>query len=270
MLAASLLLIIHPASPPVAAASKPDKDQERLNKTLQKHWDKLHPNAKRGATPEAKAAWDSLKPEHQAAIKRLVHRTIAKEKKKFEKNRKDQQANLKSWNDVIAKEKKDGKEGEDTTLTYVGAKGKRQSINAKKRDGGLKPNTAISGASAQNRTAQPKMRMVKASASKSQPEWGAGWQSAPSSVPFKKASLLKTHAGAMPDDVDADGDGTPDSFENALADAFTPTYHVSQSETDNFSTFEDYVPQTVKGRFGQTPISHFRVVPLGIKTNNLT
>lgn len=61
---------------------------------------------------------------------------------------------------------------------------------------------------------------------------------------------------------DGDHDGLPDSFENAVADAFAPSYHVSAGETDNYSTFEDFVPQTVKQRFGQTPVSHFRVLPL--------
>lgn len=61
---------------------------------------------------------------------------------------------------------------------------------------------------------------------------------------------------------DGDQDGLPDNFENAVGDNFTPYYHVSQYETDNYSTFENFVPQTVKDRFGQNPVSHFRVVPL--------
>ncbi|MEA2205751.1 MAG: hypothetical protein QOE77_2527 [Blastocatellia bacterium] len=61
---------------------------------------------------------------------------------------------------------------------------------------------------------------------------------------------------------DGDQDGLPDNFENVVADNFTPYYHVSQYEADNYSTFEDFVPLTVKGRFGQSPVSHFRVVPL--------
>ena len=46
------------------------------------------------------------------------------------------------------------------------------------------------------------------------------------------------------------------------ATTFTPNYHVSGGETDNYSTFEDFVPMTVKRRFGQNPVSHFRVLPL--------
>lgn len=66
---------------------------------------------------------------------------------------------------------------------------------------------------------------------------------------------------------DADGDSLPDSFENQLADEFTPFYHVSAGETDNFATFYDSVPQTVKDRLGQNPASHFRVKPLGFGTD---
>jgi hypothetical protein len=74
---------------------------------------------------------------------------------------------------------------------------------------------------------------------------------------------------------DGDNDGLPDNFENVVADNFTPFYHVSQGETDNYSTFLDSIPQTVKARFGQTPVSHFRVVPLSgnsgpIRFNNVS
>ena len=61
---------------------------------------------------------------------------------------------------------------------------------------------------------------------------------------------------------DGDNDGLPDSFENALADAFTPNYHVSAGDTDNYATFENFVPLTIKQWFGQNPVSHFRVLPL--------
>lgn len=61
---------------------------------------------------------------------------------------------------------------------------------------------------------------------------------------------------------DGDNDGLPDNFENNVGDNFTPFYHISQGEWDQFATFQDSIPQTVKTRFGQQPISHFRVVPL--------
>jgi len=61
---------------------------------------------------------------------------------------------------------------------------------------------------------------------------------------------------------DGDNDGLPESFENALADGFTPAYHVSQSEPDQYATFHDSPILNVKQRFGQTPVSHFRVLPL--------
>jgi hypothetical protein len=66
-----------------------------------------------------------------------------------------------------------------------------------------------------------------------------------------------------PSGTDQDNDGLPDAFENQLADAFTPYYHVSTGETDNFATFFDYVPETVDQRLGPHPLSYFRVKPLG-------
>jgi len=66
---------------------------------------------------------------------------------------------------------------------------------------------------------------------------------------------------------DGDQDGLPDNFENSLANAFTPEYHVSYYETDNYSTMQGSVPQTLKKQFGQTPVSHFRVTPVTITTN---
>lgn len=65
---------------------------------------------------------------------------------------------------------------------------------------------------------------------------------------------------------DADLDGLVDSFENSLADGFTPFYYVSGGENagTGFARFNDSVPQTVSQVFGSTPpISHFRVKPLG-------
>lgn len=66
---------------------------------------------------------------------------------------------------------------------------------------------------------------------------------------------------------DADSDYLTDHFEDRLADAFTPFYHISGYEVDQFATFNNSVPQTVKQRLGQTPISHYRVQPLGFDYN---
>lgn len=71
--------------------------------------------------------------------------------------------------------------------------------------------------------------------------------------------------------VDNDGDGLNDSFENNLADGFTPYYHVSGGENagTGFARFNNSVPQTVSQVFGPTPpISHFRVKPLGFFSRN--
>lgn len=66
---------------------------------------------------------------------------------------------------------------------------------------------------------------------------------------------------------DGDQDGLPDNFEDSLANAFTPQYHTSYDEPDNYATMQDFVPQTLKRAFDTTPISHFRVTPVTITTN---
>lgn len=68
---------------------------------------------------------------------------------------------------------------------------------------------------------------------------------------------------------DLDQDGFPDSFENELANGFTPYYFVSAGEKagTGFASFNNSLPQTVSQVFGATPpISNFRVTPLRHQT----
>lgn len=71
--------------------------------------------------------------------------------------------------------------------------------------------------------------------------------------------------------VDSDSDGLPNSFENSLADGFTPSYYISGGENagTGFASFFNSVPQAVDQVFGSTPpISNFRVTPLGFFSRN--
>ena len=81
----------------------------------------------------------------------------------------------------------------------------------------------------------------------------------------RKATFRKL--SAAPQGGDADFDGLPESFEDALAENFTPIYHTSAGDVDNYSTFHDFVPQTVKDRFGLNPVLYYRVTPLYIRYN---
>ncbi len=68
---------------------------------------------------------------------------------------------------------------------------------------------------------------------------------------------------------DGDADGLPESFENQVADAFTPFYHVSGGEAPGtgFALFADQVPLAIQQNLPPTPpVSHFRVKPLGFGT----
>jgi hypothetical protein len=74
------------------------------------------------------------------------------------------------------------------------------------------------------------------------------------------------------DSTDGDGDGLPDDFEQNLADAFTPVYHVSAGEAPGtgFAIFQQNVPtemvQSVTGPV--PPVSYFAVTPLGAATTS--
>jgi hypothetical protein len=87
---------------------------------------------------------------------------------------------------------------------------------------------------------------------------------------FAVCTEFQDHLAALSNAAynDADGDQLPDHFEDRVADAFTPYYHISAYEVDNFVTFNNSVPQTIMQRFGQTPISHYRVQPLGFDYND--
>lgn len=82
------------------------------------------------------------------------------------------------------------------------------------------------------------------------------------------ASVVITTNGTSGQGTDADNDGLPETFENAVADAFTPVYYVSASEPDQFSTFvPNTITQIVQTNYGQSPVSHFRVQPVGFAYN---
>jgi IPT/TIG domain/Bacterial Ig-like domain (group 2) len=67
--------------------------------------------------------------------------------------------------------------------------------------------------------------------------------------------------------ADLDHDGLPDAFENQLAAEFTPFYHVSGGDPDNFATFLNQVPEVVDQLLGPHPFSYFRVQPLSFATS---
>ncbi len=65
---------------------------------------------------------------------------------------------------------------------------------------------------------------------------------------------------------DLEGDGLPDDFENAVADAFTPVYHVSNGERagTGFARFADSTSLSIVQHLPAVPpASHFRVTPVG-------
>ena len=87
-------------------------------------------------------------------------------------------------------------------------------------------------------------------------------------APEPASAIASAASAASPASVasDADGDGLPESFENQVADAFTPFYHVSGGEAPGtgFALFANQVPLAIQQNLPPTPpVSHFRVRPLG-------
>jgi hypothetical protein len=63
--------------------------------------------------------------------------------------------------------------------------------------------------------------------------------------------LISRPLGAAPEPLalegpDSDGDGLPDAFEKALADAATPAYFISRAEPNRFSVFADDPNQRIE------------------------
>jgi hypothetical protein len=251
------------------SGAKTETKEERLAKGLKANWDRLPPQAKLGASPEAKAAWDSLTDQQREFIKSKVHSAIGKEKEKLTKDKEARKAAVKRW-------KESRKEGDDdSTLSVVGKDGKSKTVKAKRREAVTLEDDSAS-ARAVDKKENGGVRSLKAEARKPagaqkaaapwDEQWAADAYLAHSKkAPFKKASFGKP--SAAPQGGDADFDGLPESFEDALAENFTPIYHTSAGEVDNYSTFHDMVPQTVKDRFGQNPVLYYRVVPLYIRYN---
>lgn len=275
--------------------------------------DKLPASIKRGATPEAKAAWDKLKPEERERVKTNVHKIFEEAKAKAEKNKKDRKkGKIKSWKDII-----EGKHANtasdntvvDATLLFSDKTGGNHSlVMATEQEVAQRPeDPCIEDPSLCDPGNQPPQVSITASptsgtaplavnftANASDPDgyitsyywdFGDGQTASGASVShtyqtagnftasvtvsddygnWAGASVVITTNGTPQQGTDADGDTLPESFENELADAFTPIYHVSQYEPDQFATFvPNSVQQIPQALYGQSPVSHFRVKPLG-------
>lgn len=94
----------------------------------------------------------------------------------------------------------------------------------------------------------------------------AGKVSDPASAALRTAEGTVTSAPVSARGFDDDIDGLPDAFENGVADAFTPEYHISAGERPGtgFGILANGVPQqTIVPLPPVPPVSNFRVQPLG-------
>lgn len=219
---------------------------------------KTHPKAVIGSTPERRAAWEKLSPEQQAKVLEKFSTIIQEAKAKAAKEKRGQKP------EVI-----------ETELAFTDKDGKRQIVKGKEREASRSPADSQTSESLRCFDCEPCIECEPdpclnnpslcepdpclSNPSLCQPD------PTPTPTPVPTPTPIPTPTGA-----DADGDGLPESFENTVADAFTPFYHVSTGEQPGtgFARFGDFVPQTIQQVFNPIPpISHFRVKPVGFRSD---
>ena len=218
--------------------------------------DKIPASVRRGATPEAKDAWDRLTPEQREDIATKINKAVsdAKAKREAEKaEKKAEKAERKTWKDILK-----GKETDalpDSPLYFTDKQGGNgKVVHGKEREESAAP---VSG--------DPGVAPMMCYDCDPCPDCGIDPDPTPYPTPYPTPTPTPTPPPTG--GPDADGDGLPESFENSVADSFTPIYHVSAYETDQFATFANSTTQMVQQRLGQTPFSYFRVQPLGFAYN---
>jgi len=214
----------------IGSGQNPNAGPKGAESPRSKYKHKLPRNAVPGSTLERRAAWENLTADQKQKL-------FAKIRPHLEEAR------------AMASKMEDPGEGDEFTPLLVDKQGSRKKETwrrQKKGDRTLLPTPAS------NEKATSPGQGAQASISTSK----------------KENSRLRNHAGPL-FQSDADGDGFSESFENQLADLFTPIYHISTNEPDHFAFFGDFLPQTVIQTVSPyTPISHFRVTPLGFANNN--
>lgn len=211
---------------------------------------KMHPSAVIGSTSERQAAWEGLTPEQKATLLEKFRTIVEKSK---------QEISQETRKDV------------DSTLAFTDDNGQRQLVTAKTRE--------VSRANVETEAleepvtcfdcvpcpeCEPNPCLINPSLCDPPPSPTPTPSATPTPTPNPTPTPPHTRGR------DEDEDGLPETFENAVADAFTPFYHVSAGERPGtgFATFGNFVPQTVQQSFGSVPpISNFRVKPLGFRTD---
>lgn len=256
------LLITMSANGFTTTAQQSNKEQDPFAtpRAKQKEFlDNLPESIKRGASPEAREAWEKLTPQQREEVKTRVDKIFAEAKEKAEKEHKDkgakpaQKVERKAWKDIM--KGKQTSNGIDVTMRFTDQQGGEKFIKAKEEEG-------VVAAQSEERsvvTAQrPACDYCEEPCYDCDPDPCYDCYPTPTPTPTPAPT---------PTGEDADGDGLPESFENQLADAFTPIYHVSGYESDHFATFANSVTQTIQQRLGPNPFSYFRVTPLGFAYN---
>jgi hypothetical protein len=211
--------------------------------------DKIPPGLQRGASPEAKEAWEKLTPEQRAEVKARVDKSIEEAKARHDREKEEKRAQKverKNWKDIL--KGKDAESIPESPLYFTDKHG----------DGGK----VIKG-----KDREPVINTQSCYDCDVYVDPCYDCYPDPNPTPTPEPTPYPTPTPEPTGGGDADADGLPESFENAVADSFTPFYHVSAYETDNFATFVNSPTQTVAQRLGPNPFSYFRVQPLGFAYN---
>ena len=218
----------------VSNGQTPNAGPKGAESLKSKYKHKLPRNAVPGSTLERRAAWENLTQEQKQKLKAKIKANLDQAK-------------------LIGSKLEDPGEREELKPSLIDKQGNRKSETWRRQKKGDTPLLPIP---ASNEKATPPAQGAKASSPASKKE-------------TDQISKLRNHAGPSLFQSDADGDGFTEAFENQLADIFTPFYHISTNEPDHFARFGDFLPQTVIQTVSPyTPISHFRVTPLGFSPGN--
>lgn len=212
--------------------------------------DKVPQGLRRGASPEAKEAWEKLTPEQRAEVKARVDKSIAEAKAKHDREKEEkraQKAERKDWKDIL--KGKDVESLPDSPLYFTDKHGR-------------------GGKVVKGKDREPVIDAQRCYDCDPVDDPCVDCYPDPTPTPYQPTPTPTPVPTPVPTGgPDADADGLPESFEDAVADSFTPIYHVSAYEADNFATFVNSPTQIVAQRLGPNPFSYFRVQPLGFAYN---
>jgi hypothetical protein len=195
-------------------------------------------------------------------VRSRVQKTIEQEVAKALANKPEQRQAPVGWRDIIGgRQTTADSGGSDVTLLFSQRGGNRQFVRGRELQGSPMPRSSQPTGSTRAPIERKGSQITKSGAPPSRTVRGHALSFASATAPLRKSALVKASTSTV-QWSDGDGDGLPDDFENTLADAFTPYYHVSAYEGNSFVTYGSNQSEVTQ-YFGPNPLSYFRVKPMG-------